>query len=188
MSDGRHTVAAMPESPADRAILEQRARQLARLHEQGDLDAERRLYVRFRLGPAEHYGIPYEYCEGVVPAAMIASVPCTRAFVRGVINHRGEMLAVLDLKQLLHIDGDACGEPQVILVRDQAVTAGIYVDEIIGSDEYIPSQLAAPLPTDSTINLDYIKGIYQGRVAVLDPVAILGDPAITENHATESVD
>ena len=172
-------VTLMPQSPVEQRILRERAEVLAR-PEQEAVDGEAsEAFVCFRLGSSERYGIPYRYTDEIMYPGEIASIPCTPAFIAGAVNRRGELLTVLDLKQFFRTEGDDYGdEARIVVVGGAVITVGILVDAVEGHEMYQPSRLARPLPSDGVSNLEYVKGIHQGRVTIIDVEALLGDPAI----------
>ena len=57
-----------------------------------------RQIVVFRLGQ-EEYGLPIEQIKEVVITPNITRMPQTPAFVKGVANIRGNVIAILDLEE-----------------------------------------------------------------------------------------
>jgi purine-binding chemotaxis protein CheW len=173
----------MPNSEKDKAVLKQRAAMLA-----GDVDEEqlakhRETYLRLRLGKSEEYGIPYKYLEEILYVSGISGVPCTPPHIAGVVNRRGEMLTVLDLQPFFNIQRDDIAETsRIIVVSCHGMQAGILVDEVISDDHYDPEQLAPPIVSSGVTNLDYVSGIYKGKVTMLNLDALLSDPPITVNE------
>jgi purine-binding chemotaxis protein CheW len=178
------TVQLMPQSAAEQQELQERANILARRdHSTTQQDIDRELFIRFRLGSAELYGIPYRYAKTVIPLQEVAIVPCTPAFIAGVINHNGKLLTIVDPKYFFHTHGIAAGaQAWIIVVHWAGITLGILADTIEGDDYYVPSNLAPPLASDGVENMNYVKGIHNGRVIILNMEALLNDPAIIVNE------
>lgn len=174
--------ALMPQDAAACKVLEERAQAIAkpasqRQHELGDQ------YLRFRLGAVEHYGIPYQYLEELVYVGNLARVPCTPAFVAGVVNHRGELLTILDLKQFFRMPAVALGdEARIIVVRHAGTRTGLLVDAVDGNEEYQGSELSPPLSSEGVSNMEYVLGIHAGSVTLLNLAALLDDPALRVNR------
>jgi purine-binding chemotaxis protein CheW len=175
------TVQLMPRSTVEQQELQERANILARPDDNASQeDKERELFIRFRLGSSEQYGIPYRYAKTVMPLQGIAIVPCTPTFIAGVVNHDGKLLTVIDPKYFFHAHGIAAGaEAWIIVVHWGAITVGILADTIEGDDYYVPAGLATPLASDGVENMNYVQGIHDGRVAILNMEALLEDPALT---------
>lgn len=171
----------MPQSAAEQQELQERANILARPDDSTTQeDKDRELYIRFQLGSSEQYGIPYRYAKTVIPLQGMAMVPCTPAFIAGVVNHDGKLLTVIEPKYFFHSHGIAAGaEAWIIVVHWAGITLGILVDAIEGDDYYVRSNLATPLASDGVDNMNYVQGIHDGRVAILNMEALLEDPALT---------
>ncbi|MDX1900863.1 MAG: chemotaxis protein CheW [Gammaproteobacteria bacterium] len=139
-------------------------------------------YINFRLGKSEIYGIPYEYAKEVMNKTLLTTIPRVPRFIAGVINRRGALIAVLDLKQFFHIepaeyDEQAC----IIVVEHHGMTLGILVDKIEGNETYDPLTLDATLPSEGITKLEYILGLHQGRVAIINIESIMNDPQLLIN-------
>lgn len=175
----------LPREPALLDILRARAQKLSQAVET-TAQQQTGQFLRFRLGPAEWYGIPYEYLEEISYASNIARVPCTPAFVAGVVNRHGELLPVLDMQQFFRTQSaDRDEQARIVVVRSHGIRVGLLVDSVEGNEKYDPAALAAPIVSDGVSNIDYVQGIYQGKVTVLNIAALLGDPALTVNQASQ---
>lgn len=175
----------MPQDHEDELILKERADMFARkLGAAGD-DEQKLPYIRFRLGEAEEYGILYRFAQEILPLNAVTKVPCTPAHIYGVTNRRGQMLTVLDLKHFFEARSDHQYDENsaILVVQSQKILVGLLVDEMLGSDEYLASRLTAGMPSKGVSNLDYVTGIYNGRVTMLDLDVLLGDPALIVNES-----
>jgi len=166
----------LPDTESARDILKSRAQTMAQLEdESGNVDHFHE-FLRFRLGEREEYGIPYEYLEEILYMPAITQVPCTPEHIVGVVNRRGEMLTVLGLKTLFQtIKTGNQSEARIIVVSVHDMRIGILVDEVISNERYNPEQLAPPLVSAGVTNPDYVKGIYNGKVTMLNIEAMLSD-------------
>ena len=171
-----------PSSERDRRILKERAAIFAR-KETDETNASVDTYLHFRLGTSEQYGIPYKYAEEILYAGGLARVPCTPPFIAGIVNRRGKMLTVIDLKHFFRANGKEYGnDSRVIVISGAGLTVGVLADELFGNRDYHPSQLAPPLPSDGVSNLKYVMGIDRGIVTLLNMGEILGDPLLKVNE------
>lgn len=172
----------MPQDSLSRRILQERARVLAMpaVQQQHQLRSQ---YLKFRLGQVERYGIPYRYLEELLYVGNLARVPCTPAFVAGVINHRGALLTILDLKQFFRMPALApTADTRIIVVRHAGMRVGLLVDDVDGNQEYLEAELAPPLISDGVSNIAYVQGIHRGDVTLLNLAALLEDPALQVNR------
>ena len=174
----------LPDSEKERDILRQRAVAMAKDAVEANSADHREEYLRLRLGDKEEYGIPYEYLDEILYLTTITQVPCTPSHIAGVVNRRGEMLTVLDLQSFFHTrKTDNLSDARIIVVSGHNMRIGILVDEVISNDRYIPDQLAPALVSAGVTNIDYIKGIYDGKVAMLNMDALLSDKSLYVDEA-----
>jgi purine-binding chemotaxis protein CheW len=170
----------MPESAQAHRLLHERAVLFAQSEAADEPVLAQEPYIRFRLGVQEHYGIPYAQVEEIMDAMSICPVPGTPGFVRGVMNRRGEMLTVLDLKEFFRParDEEYAEDALIIVVKAQGMLAGILVNEIIGNDEFVATGLDAALPASGIRDLQHLRGIYRGQIAILDMESLFNDPVM----------
>ena len=168
----------MPQDVESRKVLEARARAIAKPLSQQQHEL-RDQYLRFRLGAVERYGIPYAYLEELLYVGNLARVPCTPAFISGVVNHRGELLTILDLKQFFRMPAVAMSdEARIIVVKHDGMRTGLLVDSVDGNEAYQDAEVSPPLSSEGVSNMEYVLGIHDGSVTLLNLKALLGDPAL----------
>jgi purine-binding chemotaxis protein CheW len=175
----------MPESSQARRVMRERARMFAQSAVEAEAALVEEPYIRFRLGAQGHYGIPYTFVEEIMDVGSICPVPGAPGFILGVRNRRGEMLTVLDIKEFFRPvrDEEYAEDALIIVVRAQGMQAGILVNEVIGNDEYAACELDTPLPARGIRDLRHIRGIYRGRVALLDMESLFSDPMLNVNKS-----
>ena len=91
-------------------------------------------YVTFFLG-MEEYGLPILSVREIIGMVEITPIPQTPAFVRGVINLRGMVIPVLDLRSKFGMESVAdTSETCIIVVEimkdNEPVQIGILVDAV----------------------------------------------------------
>lgn len=90
----------------------------------------RKQYLTFTIAD-ENYGIPIETVAEIVGLQKITSVPDARPFVKGVINLRGTVIPVIDVRVRLamdpvQIDDRTC----IVVVQLERTLVGLLVDRI----------------------------------------------------------
>lgn len=168
----------LPQDILMRKILEERAQSIAKPVDQ-QIQARHDQYLCFRLGEVERYGISYLHLEELLYVGHLARVPCTPSFVAGVINHRGELLTVLDIKQFFCMPSAEPGqEARIIVVKIEGVRAGLLVDGVDSNEEYQDTELSPPISSAGVTNMKYVLGIHRGNVTLLNLQAMMDDPAL----------
>ena len=149
-------------------------------------------YMTFKLA-AEEYGLEILKVREIIGLMAVTKVPKTAEFIRGVINLRGKVIPVLDLRRKFGMDRAADTDQTVIIVvqythRDKDFTMGILVDEVLEVLN-IESQQIEPPPNfgSGAFDADFILGVgkHGGRVIfLLDIGRILSDDEAEMVHRT----
>jgi purine-binding chemotaxis protein CheW len=139
--------------------------------------------VEFVLGP-EHYGIESCHIREIHPLSEFTPLPCTPAFVLGLVNVRGQILSIIDIKKLFDLPEKGLTDlNKVIVVHANHTEVGILADTIVGVRSIAPEELQPALPTLTGIRAEYLKGITKDPMVVLDVEKILSDEKILVNEA-----
>ncbi|MCJ7652551.1 MAG: chemotaxis protein CheW [Actinobacteria bacterium] len=122
------------------------------------VDREMQL-VSFRVG-MEEFGVDVQKVEGVISPVDITRMPRSPGFVEGIINLRGQIVAVVDLARRLGIEGSMRGAAtRIVVVEAQNVKVGLIVDtpEVIniGAEDIEPSPAIAAGGVESS----FISGV-----------------------------
>ena len=131
--------------PGDaRRILRERAQVLARPLAQAEAASERLDLLVFSLADSR-YAVETGGVAEVTPLRDLTPVPCTPPFVRGVVNHRGRILAVLDLGKLFDLPVQAITRNSFIVAVEAGNRAfGILTDTVVGTVQCAASDLSPP--------------------------------------------
>jgi purine-binding chemotaxis protein CheW len=131
--------------------------------------------VGFKVG-RETYGVPITSLHEIVRVPEITAVPDAPDFMEGVINLRGKIVSVIDLRKRLGESQAVSGRRnRILVVEHKGRLSGLIVDsasEVIK----IPSSDVEPSPTeflDGGLNCVTGLGKYQGRLIVLLDMARL---------------
>lgn len=166
----------IPQSLADQRVLRDRADLLRRQDEKSEDQSDSLAFVQFRLGLSEHYGVPHRFVEEIFTVEEIVRVPGAPRAIVGLVNRRGDLMSVLDLKQFYHPQGRQRSEAATIIaISGNGLTVGLLADGIDGEGRFHPDALSAPIPSDAAAKLDHVLGLYAGTVAILNVEALLRD-------------
>lgn len=88
-------------------------------------------YIVVRLGE-EQYGIDIRYIDNIVRMQRMTRVPKVPAYLKGVINLRGEVLPVMSIRLKMGLPADEITRATriIILKLEQEGNVGIIVDEV----------------------------------------------------------
>lgn len=126
-------------------------------------------YVVFNL-ENEYYGVNINYVETIEKVSAITRVPKAPYYVKGVINLRGEVVPVIDIRKRFNLpDSDITDNTRIIILSVEEMIMGIIVDS---SSEVITISKDLIENTSNLINSsedDYINGIgkIENRMIIL---------------------
>ncbi len=141
--------------------------------------------LEFRLA-SERYALETRHVQDVHPLRELTPLPCTPPFILGIVNVRGRVLPVLDLKKFFDLPERGLTDlHRMILVRGNGLELGLLADVIVGIRSVSADSLQPSLPTLCGIRADYLKGIGEDRLVVLDFDRILSDPKIVVHEEVE---
>lgn len=116
--------------------------------------------VGFRLGE-EEYGVDILKIKEIKLLMDITRVPKAPSFVEGVINLRGDIVPIIDLRKKLRLDTQELGEDsRIIIVEIDSKMCGVIVDgvsEVIEIEE--GKILPPPTIVKGSIDAAYLKGV-----------------------------
>ncbi len=116
--------------------------------------------VGFKLNN-EEYALEIENVQEIIKKVKTTRVPRSRTYINGVINLRGIVVPIIDLKYRFSMaDQNYDDNQRIIILKVNGISAGIMVDsvsEVIEVDE--KGILPNPKQTNSDINSDYLKGV-----------------------------
>jgi purine-binding chemotaxis protein CheW len=159
-------------------LLRARAQALAREPQQ-DAAARGALEVVEFLLAYETYGVECLYVREVYPLKDLTPLPCTPPFVLGIINVRGQILSVIDLKTFFDLPAKGLTDlNKVIVVHNATMAFGILADAILGVRSIPLDAIQPSLPTLTGIRAAYLKGVTSERLVILDASKLLGDSAL----------
>lgn len=127
----------------------------------------------------ETYGIETSYVREVYPLKNLTPLPGTPAFVAGIVNVRGQVLSVVDIKKFFELPERGLTDlNKVIILSDGLMEFGILADSIVDVRRLPLAGMQATLPTLTGIRENYLKGIAADRMVILDAAKLLADSAI----------
>ncbi len=161
-----------------KAILDERASFLA----QAPLTIAKRdnqLDVLELVISGERFAIESRFVREASKLGTLTPLPCTPDFVLGLMNFRGQILPLLDLRKILELKPrQNATELQVVVVQTRNGLSGIAVDEITGISSISETELQSPKQLFSQALAPLLRGVQSDRLAVLDIDTIFSDPRL----------
>jgi purine-binding chemotaxis protein CheW len=115
--------------------------------------------VGLRIGQ-ETYGIPISMVREIVRVPEITAVPNAQKYVEGVINLRGKIISVVDLrKRLGATDVENNKKNRIVVVELERRTVGLIVNSASEVLKIPPSEIEPPSSVFLNGDLDYVTGV-----------------------------
>jgi purine-binding chemotaxis protein CheW len=172
----------VPSEDAGRAadtqrVLEERAEALARPVETDD-EREPTIEMLVLVVGVERYGIAVHRVREVRPLGTPTVVPGLPACWAGLLNLRGALLPVLDVRRFLGVEGSVFSDPpQAVVVAGPVVEAALMVDAVQGVERFMASDISPSSSGTSSV----VLGVTTDLVSVLDVDRLLADEALLVN-------
>jgi purine-binding chemotaxis protein CheW len=132
--------------------------------------------VGFRVG-RETFGVPIAMVREIVRLPEITAVPNAADFIEGVINLRGKIVPVVDLRKRFNDAAPESGKKSRILVAEvDGQSVGLIVNSASEVLKIPPSDVEVPRNLFSEGELNYISGVGKlgGRlILILDLTKVL---------------
>ena len=167
-----------PAPEEKKKIFKMRAKALSQETRDKETAEEYIEIVEFMLA-YEKYGIETSYVREVYPLKELTPLPGTPPFILGIINVRGEILSLIDIKKFFDLPEKGLGDlNKIIILHNEKMEFGILSDVILGVRNILLSELQQSIPTLTGIREEYLKGVTKERVVILDAEKLLSDKAI----------
>ena len=130
-------------------------------------------YIGFIINNSE-YTVPITKVQEIINIPPITKMPQAPPYIEGIINMRGKVISVINLKSLLGIYNDQ--EPQKIIVLSSGkVTFGVLVDAITGVITIDEKNIE---PTDNLLaegvqNIEAVAKVNEKLLLMLDPKKVI---------------
>jgi purine-binding chemotaxis protein CheW len=147
-------------------------------------------YLTFALGK-EEYGLEILKVREIIGYMEITSVPRTPSHVKGVINLRGQVISVIDLRSKFGMESAERTEETCIIVvetrqQGRKLSTGLIVDHVSEVLDIAAEKIEEPPSFDAAVDTDFILGMGKigesvkilldiGRVLGAEDVAVAAD-------------
>lgn len=122
-------------------------------------DTQKDKYLTFHLAN-EDYGIEIRYVTEIIGIQKITEVPDMPDYVKGVINLRGKVIPVMDVRLRFNLPPRDYDERTCIIVVDiNETSVGLVVDEVREVADIPEDQVEPPPKTSMKEGSRYIQGM-----------------------------
>jgi len=150
-------------------------------------------YLTFTLAE-ETFAIEIVKVREVIDYVHVTRVPRMPAYLRGVINLRGSVVPVIDLRLILDMPSiektvDTCVIIAEVLVDGDALHLGMLADSVQEVIDIDPSQIDPPPKLGSMLNTDFIRGMgkrEEGFFIILNIDRVLSGDELASIEAVKS--
>jgi len=165
-----------------RTILKNRAIVMSKEPEQEKVASAVIEIITFALA-AETYGIESAFVREVYPLKDFTPLPGVPPFIFGIINVRGQILPVIDLKKFFNLPEKGLGElNRVIILCNDQMEFGILADLVYGTHTIEVEDIQVVPFTVSGIGEEYLKGVTNKDLIIIDTAKLLSDKSIVVNN------
>jgi purine-binding chemotaxis protein CheW len=148
-------------------------------------------YLTFFLAK-EEYGLEILKVHEIIGVLPITRVPRTPPFVRGVINLRGKVIPIVDLRSKFGMDAaPEAAETCIIVVQVHGAQTGVVVDRVSEVADIAEGEIENSPSFGADVATDYLLGIAKssGRVRLLLSIdRILSTAEVVELRAATLID
>jgi purine-binding chemotaxis protein CheW len=127
-----------------------------------DEDTQKDRFLSFKIAD-EDYAIEIKYIIEIIGIQRITKVPNISDFIKGIINLRGNIIPVVDVRKRFNLNEiDYNDRTCIIVVRLSNTSIGLIVDEVQEVVNIMEDHIAPPPPTNKGTHSKFIQGI--GRI------------------------
>jgi purine-binding chemotaxis protein CheW len=117
-------------------------------------------FLSFSLG-SEEYAVPLLAVREVIAMPEYTPVPYTATYFLGIMNLRGQIISVMDLRQKLNIKPNPNVETAVIICDLNGISIGVVVDSVNSVLNPAASEISEKPEIQSNRPTDYITAVYR---------------------------
>ena len=164
-------------SKASKIDFVEKARQLLERTEKGDIDTHTKAalslegkYLRFFLAK-ETFAIDILRITSIIRLTNITRVPNAQHYIKGVINLRGNIVPVIDLRLKIGLEESAHNDKtRIIIVEDEInkvmIRLGLIVDSVDGVYDIKAEQIESPPDFKKKTESDFIQAVVRDNESV----------------------
>jgi len=118
----------------------------------------------------EHYGVDIGAVNTIIRMQEITEIPRTPDFVEGVINLRGSIIPVIDLRKRFGLPvGEITKASRIVVVEAGGQMIGMVVDAVAETLRLSADSIEPPSPVIASVDAEYLRGVgkQENRLVIL---------------------
>jgi len=148
-------------------------------------------FLTFQVG-GEEYAVPVAYVTEIVRLQKSFAIPDVPSYVRGVINLRGKVIPLVDVRSRFGLPDAAYTDRTVVVVLEVSDTpTGLVVDAVSEVAEILPEQVESRVQVASASGRRMVKGMGKranGVSFLLDVDALLATDTAAEEASPRMIE
>lgn len=108
----------------------------------------------------EVFGVPISMVQEIIRVQEITEIPRAPEFVEGVINLRGKIIPVIDLRKRFGLGaGEHSKNTRIVVIKVGDIVVGMVVDAVSEVIRLNDEDIEPPSPIVASLDAEYIKGV-----------------------------
>lgn len=155
-------------------------------YDEEDEDTQKDKYLTFHLA-GEEYGVEIRHVTEVVGLQKITAIPDMPDFVKGVVNLRGQVIPVMDVRNRFKMPHREYDERTcVIVLKIQDTSIGLVVDEVQEVLDIPENNLEPPPKVSRAASSRFVRGL--GKVGDEVKIILEVDKLLFEDELAQAAD
>lgn len=162
----------------DRAIMEARARELARpLDDLGDEAASREPFLEFRILGGARYAVQLSIVEEITRIGDIFPIPLVPRHIQGIIRRRGASIALVSLKHYFYPRAEGLADADfAVVVRAGGKRFAVQAEEIEGVSHINRGDIAEVPENFDARQRPHVGGVTADGLVMLNMESFVAEP------------
>jgi len=134
--------------------------------------------VVFRIG-TEYFAVGIDAIREIVKLIEVVEVPDAPGFLEGMINLRGRIVPVIDMRKRLRLgESEKTKSTRILIAESHGSTVGLIVDSVHEVLRIQHEDVEPPPEMISAVGVEYINGVAKndGRLIILLDLGKIMDP------------
>lgn len=172
-------------SEQSKLVMDKRARALAQVSVQLPSSTDVLQVVTFSLAN-ERYGIETRYVQAIIRGTDCTPIPGAPDFLVGVLNLRGEILPIFDLRKFFNVADNTPSELcQILVLGNERSEFGIVADVVRSLAMLRADEVLEPPDTLPSMGRELLRGVTGDVLILLDGPALLQDSRFFVDQSEE---